>query len=655
MWTMLSRLSLGLGLIAAAAAVLLFSDWQSRRVREEARRVLEVAILQHASQAILDQGVEGMIAGMKEQGFEAGQEIRIRRYNAEGDTATSNAIAKEITGGKFDLVLTATTPSLQAVAQANRGGNVNHVFGLVTDPVAAGVGIGQDPLDHPRHLVGYGTKQPVAGAFRLARQMFPGLKRVGVAWNPAESNSEANTKMARAICKDLGIELLEANVENSSGVAEATASLTSRGAQALWVGGDVTVITAIDSVVANAKKARIPVFTVIPPNAAKGALFDLGADYHEVGRLVGVMAGKILNGEDPATLPVENILPETLVINPAALEGLKDPWSVPPEVLKSANRIIGQETAAAPGAGKKAGVRKKLWSLEIVTYVDSPATEEAVHGVLEGLEKSGLKEGTDYKTNVRNAQGDIGVLNALMDSSASKADMVIPVTTPALQAALNKVRGIPIVFAQVADPKAAGAVDAKGFQLPHVTGIYLMSPFEEMVALLKEYFPKVKRIGTLFVPAEVNSVLYKERFTQAAEKAGLELVTMPGNTSAEVADAAIALTGERIQAFIQISDSLSSTSFVSIANAAKRAKIPLFTFNGTQITQGALLTCARDFHEGGVEAGGLAARVIQGELPGQIAFMPVRRMELRLNLKAAAEQKFVFPEALIGKADKVIR
>lgn len=655
MWTMLSRLSLGLGLIAAAAAVLLFSDWQSRREREEARRVLEVAIMQHASQAILDQGVEGMVAGMKEQGFEAGREIRIRRYNAEGDAATSNAIAKEITSGKFDLVLTATTPSLQAVAQANKDGRVNHVFGLVTDPAASGVGIGRDPLDHPRHLVGYGTKQPVAEAFRLARKMFPGLKRVGVAWNPAETNSEANTKMARAACRDLGIELLEANVENSSAVAEATASLTSRGAQALWVGGDVTVITAIDSVVANAKKAHIPVFTVIPPNAAKGALFDLGADYHEVGRLVGVMAGKILNGEDPAAMPVENVLPETLVINPAALEGLKDPWSVPTEVLKSANRIIGQESAATAGAGKKAGTRKKLWKLELVTYVDSPASEEAVHGVLEGLGKAGLKEGVDYKTETRSAQGDIGVLNALMDSANSRADMVIPVTTPALQTALNKVRGIPIVFTLVADPKLAGAVDAKGFQLPLVTGVYVMSPFEEMVALLKENFPAYKKVGTLFVPAEVNSVLYKERFTQVARKEGIEVVAFPGNTSAEVADAAIAVTGQGIQAFVQISDNLSSTSFVSIANAAKRAKLPLFTFNSTQIRQGALLTCARDFHQAGVEAGQMAARVVQGEAPGAIAFMPVRKVELSLNLKTAAEQKFAFPEALIGKADEVVR
>jgi len=83
-------------------------------------------------------------------------------------------------------------------------------------------------------------------------------------------------------------------VDNSSGVLEAASSLVSRGVQALWVGGDVTVNVAIDSLLNVAKKGRIPVFTNLPPNAKRGALFDLGANYHEVGRIVGDLAGQVL-------------------------------------------------------------------------------------------------------------------------------------------------------------------------------------------------------------------------------------------------------------------------------------------------------------------------------------------------------------------------
>ena len=105
-----------------------------------------------------------------------------------------------------------------------------HVFGMVSDPVVAGVGISRDdPMKHPPYMVGIGTLQPVVETFRLARRLAPRLARVGVAWNPSEANSEAGTKVARIICTELGIELLEANVEGSAAVREAVASLVAGG------------------------------------------------------------------------------------------------------------------------------------------------------------------------------------------------------------------------------------------------------------------------------------------------------------------------------------------------------------------------------------------------------------------------------------------
>src|SRR5207302_3611286 len=127
-------------------------------------------------------------------------------------------IAREITDGHFDLVMTSSTSSLQAVANANKGGRTIHVFGIVADPFVAGVGLDRDkPLEHPRHLVGYGILLPVEEVFSLARKMYPGLKRVGVAWNPAEANSRRFTTMAREACAKARIDLLEAQVDSPSG------------------------------------------------------------------------------------------------------------------------------------------------------------------------------------------------------------------------------------------------------------------------------------------------------------------------------------------------------------------------------------------------------------------------------------------------------
>ena len=89
-------------------------------------------------------------------------------------------------------MITLSTPSLQAMAGANRDAKRLHVFGMVRDPVGAGVGISRDdPMKHPPYMVGLGTMQPVAEGFRMARRLDPRLAKVGVAWNPSESNSEA--------------------------------------------------------------------------------------------------------------------------------------------------------------------------------------------------------------------------------------------------------------------------------------------------------------------------------------------------------------------------------------------------------------------------------------------------------------------------------
>ena len=139
--------------------------------------------------------------------------------------------------------------------------------------------------------------------------MFPRLKRVGVAWNPAEANSRAFVENAREVCRDRGIELLEANVENSNSVLEAEDSLVSRGAQALWIGGDVTVSVAADSVILVGRRAHIPVFSITPGKPDRGTLFDYGADFYQIGKKMGELASRILHGADPTQIPVTNEVP----------------------------------------------------------------------------------------------------------------------------------------------------------------------------------------------------------------------------------------------------------------------------------------------------------------------------------------------------------
>ena len=141
---------------------------------------------------------------------------------------------------------------------------------------------------------------------------------------------------------------------------------------------------------------------------------------------------------------------------------------------------------------------------------------------------------------------------------------------------------------------------------------------------------------------------------EAARQAGIEVELVGVSTTGEIADAALALCSRRIDAVCQISDNLSGATFVAIAAAANRFKLPVFTFNTTQAEQGAAVVVARDYYDGGRESGLLASRVMRGEDPATIPFQPIRTTRLVVNLKAATISGLKIPPSLQKRADRVI-
>jgi ABC-type uncharacterized transport system substrate-binding protein len=649
----IQRLALGILLILLVSAALLFSDWTRRS--STSSMLPRLALVQIASQPVLDEGVQGMLQGLEETGFVTGQTLLVQRFNAENDLPTANAIAKEIVSRGFDLILTASTLSLQTVAKANSAGQLRHVFGLVTDPSAAGVGISRDePLAHPKHLAGYGTLQPVDKAFRLARELFPALKTVGVVWNPAEPNSEASTRQARRSAEELGITLLEANVDASSGVFEAAGSLISRGVQALWVGGDVTVMVAIDAVVTAAKGGHIPVFTNVPPTAERGALFDIGANYHEVGRLAGVLAGQVLHGRDPATVPIQNVVPERVVVNEQALAGLRDPWRIPAGVLAKADEVIdrdGQKKLAARTARRP--VPGRTYHIGLAYFAPEPGADSTMQGLLEELREQGFTQGVNLEVRTLHAQGEIGNIPMMLQTlDAQGLDLIVPMTTPCLTAAATAVRKTPVVFVYVYDPIAAGAGSSFTEHLPALTGVGSFPPIEDTVTLLRQIVPGVKAVGTLYNSSEANSrkvvSVARERF--AAHQIRLEEVTIT-NTS-EVHPAAGALVARGIQAFWITGDNTALQAFEGIAKIAADARLPLIINDPEFTDRGALAAVGIGFYHSGRAAAKLAARVLLGESPAGIPIENVAVQEIVLNHQVARTLGIRFPPEVTKRAEE---
>jgi ABC-type uncharacterized transport system substrate-binding protein len=658
-WAVVKRLALGVALIALAASVLLVSDWKRRRPR--VRPLPNVALFQFASRPLMDDCAGGVVAGLTRNGLVPGRTVQVQRFNAENDLPTANTIARTILAGRFDLVVTVGTPCLQVMAGANSAGKLTHVFGAVTDPFGAGVGI-KAGLDHPRHLIGVGTFQPVEATFRLAKRLFPKLKVVGEVWNPAEACSEACTRKARTICDELGITLLEAPVESTAAVREAAESLISRGVGALWVGGDNTVELAAAQLANVAAHAGVPLFANTPTHVDAGAAFALGADYAKVGDQVGDLAARVLRGLDPAKVPIEDVVPEQLALNLDTLRALRIPWTVPDDVRRTAAIVVDGASSTARAAGAPAAAASALptvtrvWTIHFLNYLPSTMVEDCHRGFFDELPRVGVVPGRDCEIKVSNAQGDAATLAMMVDAAiADRADLILLTSTPTLQAAVQKVKDIPVVFNVVANPMLAGAGKSFEDHLPNVTGIATMSDYDGMARVVRECLPDAHRVGTLFSSNEDNSIYNKDAMAAALRAVGIELVAQGVTAAPDVPDAALALTGGDVDALCQVNSNALDAAFASITMAARKDHRPLFAFTSGQAAKGgAAVAVARDYEQAGRDMALLVKRIMRGERPAAIPIRLVSKTRIIVNRANAELCGLEVPASLLRRADQVL-
>ncbi len=640
------RLGLAVGLTVLLAGIMLAADWD-RRVAPRPEKI-PVAIVQYSSRPTLDDGVRGAREALNARGLRDGQEIALTLFNAENDIATANTIARQVSDGRFRLVITMSTPGLQTVANANRDGRAQHIFGIVTDPAGAGVGIDRaDPLKHPAHLAGIGTFQPVEKTFRLLREINPALKRVGTVWCPGEACSAACMEKARRICAELGIELVEVTVDNSSGVGEAALALAGKGVEAIWIGGDNTVEVAVDVVARVAHDARLPLFTNNADHMGHGALITLGANYLEVGRRTGNLAADVLLGRNIASIAIEDVTPPQLLIDEDML-GKAPGWRIPAAVRDRADGIRRQGVLQPRGAPAADSTPRRV---TIVSYSESPSAEEALAGVRRGLRETGLV----LTVTEQSAQGDMATLNTIIAGVASNPpDAVITLSTPTLQAALQHLTRVPVLFTYVADPVAAGAGTSLTEHAPNVTGIYTVCDYAGVAQLVRALLPQAQTCGTLYTPGELNSVVNEQRQRAALRAAGMTFISVGVSTAAEVTDAARALVARRPDAIVQIADNLNDACFTAIGQAAAAARIPLLGVASKNIREGAVVVLARDYESSGHATGLLAGRVLRGEAPARIPFTAVQKSAMLLNLATAQALGLSIPPGLRQQASEII-
>jgi ABC-type uncharacterized transport system substrate-binding protein len=321
-------------------------------------------------------------------------------------------------------------------------------------------------------------------------------------------------------------------------------------------------------------------------------------------------------------------------------------------IIRLSVLVIG--CAAVIGACGNSGSNKG-YKLCLVQYIDSPMSDQAREGILAGFKDSGMVEGKDFTLTVLNAQSDISTLNSILDKVVVDGyDLIMLTSTPTLQAAIHKVRSTPVVFSVVADPVGAGAGTSNTSHLPNITGISTFGDYARALDCAAELLPNAHRIGTLFVPGEVNSVYNKDQLEILARQRGMEVITAPIASTNDVSEAAEALIGKQIDVLLQVACNATDAAFPAIGKVTGKRSVPLIGLNDKHAEQGATLVVSRDYTQAGREASALAVRILKGEKPGNIPFAPVGSSHLLLNKSAARACGITIPDELLKKADRVI-
>jgi putative ABC transport system substrate-binding protein len=168
-----------------------------------------------------------------------------------------------------------------------------------------------------------------------------------------------------------------------------------------------------------------------------------------------------------------------------------------------------------------------------------------------------------------------------------------------------------------------------------------------------KFVPKVKKWGTIYNPAEANSVTHIKAMREAAKSLGLELIEVHVVNSADVERAANSLVG-KVQAITITSDNTTVARLDAIARVCDKNKIALFAGDVDSVPRGAVAAYGMDYFLVGYSAGKKAALVLKGVKPGDIPWGPVEKFSLVINLKAARAQGVSVPPDLLKKADKVL-
>lgn len=294
----------------------------------------------------------------------------------------------------------------------------------------------------------------------------------------------------------------------------------------------------------------------------------------------------------------------------------------------------------------------KVYKIGVTQFADHPSLDNCREGFIQGLANKGFKEGENLEIEVVNAQTEMAKATQIAQSFASTGkDLVCGIATPSAQAlyAACAEKGIPVIFNAISDPVGAKLAKSETEVMPGITGVSDKLPVEDQLKLIREILPDAKKIGIIYTTGEANSVSTIEEYKKLAPQYGFEIVDKGITKQAEIPQVMdVILT--QVDCISNLTDNTVVAALGVVLEKANAAKIPVFGSEEEQVKNGCIASAGLDYVKLGIQAGEMAANVINGTSIDTIPFETLKETKYTFNEEAAKALGITISSETLSKA-----
>jgi putative ABC transport system substrate-binding protein len=275
--------------------------------------------------------------GPTQAGYAEGRNLLVQFRCADYHSDRLSSLANELVKSEVAAIIAGSGPATSAARAATT--TIPIVFFTGFDPVVSGF---VASLNRPGgNLTGIFTLNPdlMVKRLELLHELIPAARSVALLFSPTVNASfDATIRDLKVAANKLGTRLILQKASAPGDFEETFDALVRERADAVLVGADAVFTNNRDQLVALAARHKVPAIYPIRECSKAGGLLSYGTNYADAYRQVGIYTGRILKGDKPADLPVEQVTKFELVVNLVTARALG--LTVSPTLLARADEVI---------------------------------------------------------------------------------------------------------------------------------------------------------------------------------------------------------------------------------------------------------------------------------------------------------------------------